>query len=245
MLIQLVRLELLKSKRSLVVLLTAVCPLLVVLLTSGMYFKSTRFAAGVTPDWPSFVLGAMALWTYFMLPLYLALAAALVNSAEHKNQAWRLLFTLPVNPREVFLAKGILVWGLVLASNVFFAIYCCAAVVLMGTLAHVPTPLGGLPLAAPLARVCIAVLPILVLQHAISWRYANVAVPLGVGIFGAMGILQLGSSKYWVYFPWCYGLVSSNGTDDARRLALFLAAGIGILLLGLSSVWVGKREISH
>ncbi|QNB00381.1 ABC transporter permease subunit [Massilia sp. Se16.2.3] len=102
------RLEAMKARRSLALLMMLACPLMVVLLNTGMLLRQVG-ADGVPPRaWEGFWLGNQALWCYFMLPLYLALCTALVNGVEHRQHGWRLMLTLPVGARQLYLAKLLL-----------------------------------------------------------------------------------------------------------------------------------------
>ena len=96
-----------------------------------------------------------------------------------------------------------------------------------------------------LAKIALTCLPVVLIQHALSWRYANFVLPLAVGIGATMGIIQLGSSDYWVYFPWSYSLMVSNGTaPEARQLALGLAGAVALALLAWTTWRAGKGEIA-
>ena len=65
------------------------------------------------------------------------------------------------------------------------------------------------------------------------------------GVIATMGIVQLGSSKYWVYYPWSYTLMAVNGSaPDMQQKALLLATGLGAALFALTCYWLGKREVS-
>jgi hypothetical protein len=69
-------------------------------------------------------------------------------------------------------------------------------------------------------------------------------LPLAVGIGATMGIIQLGSSEYWVYFPWSYSLMASNGgAPEARHLALLLSGAVAVALLAWTTWRAGKRHI--
>ncbi|MGH8078640.1 MAG: hypothetical protein ACREPE_15150 [Lysobacter sp.] len=57
--------------------------------------------------------------------------------------------------------------------------------------------------------------------------------------------MQIGSSVYWVYYPWSYVLMAVNGSDtQMQQQALMLAAGLGVLMYGVSALWLGKREVA-
>lgn len=239
----LLKLEILKLRRSLPLLLMFACPLLVVLLTTGIAFKSNASFMAHPDFWKRFWLGNLALWSYFMLPLYIALITALLNGNEHRNQAWRLLLTLPITRRELYLTKAALAWGCAIGANLALGMFVALAAGLILLL----TPTSGDPFAFPfllaLAKTALTCLPVVLIQYAISWRVPNIVFPLAVGICATMGIAQLGNSDYWVYYPWSYSLMSSNaGSEATQQLALLLAAAVGAALLALTTYRAGKGE---
>ncbi len=243
MLFTLIRVEMLKLRRSLALLMLLVCPLLVVLLNTGMLLKGGMLHKSGT--WQGFWLGNLALWCYFMLPLYIALVTALLNGQEHKSHAWRLMLTLPLLPGQLYLAKALLAWGFVLGANACLLLLCHAVLWLIATLVPGLPPLPDFPAALSLFKVAIACLPVVVIQHAVSWRFANVVAPLALGVGATMGIIQLGSSSYWVYFPWSYALMAANGGSAALQTqALLLAAVVGVVAYLASAFWLGRRELA-
>lgn len=241
----LLRLELLKLRRSLPLLLLLACPFLVVALSTGMLLKSDDAFFARPHFWSGFWQGILALWTYFMMPLYIALVTALLNGNEHRNATWRLLLTLPVTPRQLYLAKAVLAWSCVLGANLGLALLSILGAQLLAALRPTPPGMFEFSLWQALAAVSLACLPVVLIQHALSWRVANFVLPLAVGIGATMGIIQLGSSEYWVAFPWSYSLMAANGTaPEARRLALLLAAGLAPGLLAWTTWRAGRRPIT-
>jgi ABC-type Na+ transport system ATPase subunit NatA len=240
----LLRLELLKLRRSLPLLLLVACPLLVVALNTGMALKSGGAAFARPGFWFGFWQGNLALWTYFMLPLYIALVTALLNGNEHKHGTWRLLLSLPVTPRQLYLAKAALAWGCVLGAHLALGLLATLAAQLLAALRPTPPGMFDFSIALALAKISLACLPVVLIQHALSWRFANFVLPLAVGIGATMGIIQLGSSEYWVYFPWSYSLMASNGgAPEARHLALLLSGAVAVALLAWTTWRAGKRHI--
>lgn len=123
------------------------------------------------------------------------------------------------------------------------------AVLLLLAMAVAALPLGGSAPGAPawsmagaLLAALAARLPMLVLQHALSWASQNIILPLAVGVCATMGIIQLGSAEYWRFFPWSYPLMAASGSDHAMRLtalALGLTGGVGLFVLGC---WFAGRR---
>ncbi len=105
MIFTLIRIELLKVKRSLALLMMLACPLMVNLLCFALELKTNR--TGVVKA-SMYWMGNTAIWAYFMFPLYIALVAGLLNGNEHKNSTWRVMLTLPISARQLFFSKFVL-----------------------------------------------------------------------------------------------------------------------------------------
>lgn len=243
--LKLMSVELLKIRRSLALLMMFAAPLIVVLFSTLMMVKQTDLAALSSKHWGNYWMGNIALWAYFMQPMYIALIAGLLSGQEHRNQSWRLMLTLPVSQAQLFMAKAVLAWLFVLASNLILVAGTALAV---GGLGLAGAPLAGafdylaLPVVLKLSLAC---LPVIVIQHAVAWRFQNLVLPLAVGVMATMGITQVGSSEYWVWHPWTYPLMAAMGSaPDMRHQALLLAAGVGALLFALSTVFLGRREVA-
>jgi hypothetical protein len=242
---KLMSVELLKIRRSLALLMLVAAPLIVVVFDVLMMLKRTGLAALASKHWAGFWMGNTALWTYFMLPLYIALVCALLNGQEHRNQSWRLMLTLPVSQSQLYVVKALLAWLFVVCSNLVLLGATALAIALLGAAG---APLAGAfeyPIVSVAARMSVACLPIILIQHAVAWRFQNLVLPLAVGVFGTMGIMQVGSSEYWTWYPWTYPLMAANGSDGGNQhLALMLAAGLGALLFAVTTLVLGRREVA-
>jgi hypothetical protein len=244
--IKILSIELLKVKRSQAQWMMIAIPLLVVLLNVLMLLKRTPVASLGGLDerhWLRLWQSTTALWCYFMLPLYIALVTGLLNGHEHKNHTWRLMLTLPISQRQLYVAKAVLAWLFVVGANVVLVAGTSLAIGLLGVAG---APLAGAfaaPMLAMLSKISLACIPVLLIQHALSWRVRNLVLPLAVGVIATMGIAQIGSSTYWAWYPWTYPLMAANGGDAALQShALLLAAGVGAALFALSALVLGGRE---
>ncbi|HEY5798902.1 MAG TPA: ABC transporter permease [Burkholderiaceae bacterium] len=242
--LDLLRVELLKVRRSLALAMMVVIPLFVVLLTTAMLLKRHQLGAMSGRVWTGYMTANLAIWCSFMLPLYIALVTGLLNGHEHKNQTWRLMLTLPVSQPALYATKLLLAWLFVAGANLVLAAALTLVVSVLG-LAGADTGVAfDYPLWKGLAGVTAIILPVLAIQHAVSWRYANLVAPLATGIVGSMGIMQIGSSQYWAYYPWSWPMMYVMGSNpDHRAQALQLGAGVGAALCGATILYLGKRAI--
>lgn len=244
--LKLLMVELLKIRRSLSLLMMILIPMMVVVLNVLVLVKRDGIGAIDAKQWGFYWMTTTAMWCYFMLPLYIALVTGLLNGQEHKNQSWRLMLTLPVSQTKLFLVKGLLAWLFVMGASAILAVGGMAGagvLVVMGASAQGAFDFAPLPM---LAKLAIGSLPVIAIQHAVSWRYQNLVLPLGLGVVATMGITQIGSSRSWMYYPWSYNLMAVNGADIARQQhALILAALTGAALFAVAAFVLGRREVEQ
>lgn len=236
--------ELIKIRRSLALLMMFAIPLMVVALISATLVKRNELNAIGARQWMDFWGGNTAVWCYFMLPLYIALDTGLLNGQEHKNQTWRLMLTLPVSQFQLFVVKAFLAWLFVIGATVVLALGALLSAWILVLAGAGADGAFSFPLLPVIGKVALACLPVLAIQHALSWRVQNLVLPLAVGVVATMGITQIGGSELWVWYPWAYSLMAVNGGAVAKQhLALMLAALVGTALFALSAYLLGRREV--
>nr|WP_315485557.1 ABC transporter permease [uncultured Undibacterium sp.] len=239
MIFKLLQLELLKVRRSLALLMMLLCPLMVTVLIFSMQLKTNK---GGPIHWEMYWLGNTAIWGYFMLPLFIALATGLLNGSEHKNATWRLMLTLPITARQLFLAKFILAVLFVVGANVALFAQIALSIGVFGLLGFSTDQAFQYDFVRGFFLATVCSLPIVIVQHWISWCVQNIVAPLAVGVVATMGIMQIGQSKDWVYYPWAYVMTAVNGTaPDIAIRATTLACLVASVLLIWTTYWVGRK----
>ncbi len=245
MIIRLCGIELLKIRRSLVLLMTLACPMAVVFLMFLVTLRNTP-PSEMTPErWGIVWMSVSAMWSWFMLPLFVALSTALINGNEHRNHTWRLMLSLPIRRSELYAAKAIVAILLLLTAHLVLLLSTTLTIALLGQFDY---PMAGAFNIEPtqmLWAAPVAALPLLVIHHALSWRLTSVVPPLAIGVVATFAGTQIGSSEYWMWWPWTYPLVSTNAaTETARASALLIGLTMGAGLFVLSAWWLTKREVT-
>jgi lantibiotic transport system permease protein len=244
MMLRICQIELLKIRRSLVLLMTLACPVAVVVLVFAMNLRRASPQTMGPEQWAMLWASVSAMWSWFMLPLYVALSTSLINGNEHRNQTWRLMLSLPITQVELYAAKAVIAILLMLGAHLAMLASSALAICCLGAFGYpmegaFTTGLSPMLLAAP-----VAALPMLLLQHAISWRIRSIVPPLAISVVATFAAIQVGSSEYWPWLPWTYPMVSSNATSEAARAsALILAPALTIVLFPLTAWWLGRREV--
>jgi hypothetical protein len=235
---KILKVELLKTRRSLALLMMFACPFMVVLLGFLIQFeRKTKM------PWDIYWANGSAIWCYFMLPLYIALVTVLLNGFEHKNAAWRLMLTFPISIRELYISKLILGWIFVIGANVVLLLMLMLTIMVFSMMGHDVGEILPVKVLSDLTKASFTALPILILQHCLSWKFSSIVTPLSVGVISTMAITQLGQSKYWIYYPWSYVMMAVHGKDDAmQNKALLLAIFLAGILLVISTWWLGKKD---
>lgn len=241
--LKLLSIEMMKTRRSLALLMMFAIPLFVVALNLMILVKRSGIASITEQQWFFFWSGSMGMWCYFMMPLYIALVTGLLNGQEHKNQTWRLMLTLPISQTQLFLVKSLLAWLFVMGATLVIISGNVLAVELLGLLGANVKGAYGMAFGPMLAKTALTCVPVLLIQHAVSWRFQNLVAPLALGAIATMGITQIGSSKDWIWYPWSYPMMALLGSDPSKQQeALWLAAAVGLVLLAASAAWLGRRQ---
>ena len=244
--LKLLSVELLKIRRSLALLMMFAIPMMVVTLNVLILVRRHGAHAILAEHWKFYWLGGSGLWCYFMLPLYIALITTLLNGHEHKHQTWRLMLTLPVTQLQLFVVKGVLAWLFVMGASAILVIGAnlgAGMLIVFGASGGGAFEFDAVPF---MAKLAITTLPVIAIQHAVSWRVGNIVAPLALGVIATMGITQIGSSSSWIWYPWVYSLMAINGSEPGhQQQALWLAAGVGTLLFAASAWYLSRREVEH
>ena len=241
----LIRIELLKTKRSLALLMLFVTPMSVVLLSTMMFIHSDGKQVAEV-GWGIFWIGNFSLWGVFMLPLYIMLITVLLNQIEHKEGGWRFMLSLPVSRVEFFLAKLLLSFIYLLVANLLLVIMIAGVT---GSLTLTGYTGEGLP--SPqiplnfIFNATLAGLGILSIQQLLSWRFKNFIVPMATGVIGTFSVLQMASSKYWFLNPWSYTLVATNSSDVNRSdSGVLLSLVVFATVLVFSYFYIRQRDVT-
>jgi len=244
MLIKLIQIELIKTKRSLALLMMFLSPLMV-LLVNLLLLLNNEGKMIADKGWSLYWLQNYAMWGYFMMPLYIALITALLNGIEHRSNGWRFMMSLPVKQKDLFLAKLILAWIYLIGASLVLFISIFLSILILEAAGITGADMLSFEVSQKLIFTCIACLAILTIQHIVSWRWKNIVAPLGLGVVATMSIMQFSHSKYWHFNPWTYTLMTTNSPEPSMQSsAIIYSLFISLVLTIIAMVWLGKREVS-
>lgn len=239
------KIELLKIKGLKLLLLACFFPVLSIIQGIGLV-KNIGETKGFTDFWPSFFSGSTLLYGMFILPMLITILIAMIIRIEHSNNGWKQLLAMPIERRNVYLSKLLLVFMILFISVAVLIVgIIISGMVLGGT---EPIPLKIVVLRPILALI--AALPIIALQFYLSIRFKHIGVPLGVGALTILPIILIANSaKYWIFYPWTYPLLTimpnSIISIDASRYGIMYGVSIisFILIIGIGLLQFKKKDI--
>ena len=197
--------------------------------------------------WDDFLVRTLNGCCFFSVGFVLLIIGLIVH-IEHKANAWKQLFTLPLSRGSVYLGKLLLTFTMIF---LFFALYLTVSILSGTLLGYIVPDLGFSNFKIPFSHLFrffleffISILPMVFLQFWLSFRLRNLITSLGVGLGGLMVGLLLKNWQYIDYLPYAppfkllnYGEVKIPG----HSIDYLSGAVYTILLAALSYQDFSKR----
>jgi hypothetical protein len=234
--------ELIKLRRSLVLLLACAAPLCV-----------TAFAAlalATRPSevrWERFLDEGLAMWSFFMLPMSVTALTMLLAQLEHAPRMWSHLLVLPVARARLFLGKAIIALLLLLLMQllVYLGLYAAGFAVdsalgrgkLRGDRQLDDMALG-------MAVMAVGALPMLWIQLWIALSVRSFVTPLVVGIIGTFFALVITASGVDVYIPWLLQIYATMWPRPSGVIAVTAGLIGGVATLAAMTLALSGRELA-
>ncbi|MCY0991007.1 ABC transporter permease [Nannocystis sp. ILAH1] len=171
--------------------------------------------------WTSLWRSSWESMAVFFVPMAAILTTSLVVQIEVRNNCWKQVHALPLEPHTIFLAKfAVIVLMLVQFFLLFdLGIYLSALLPWL-LVAGVPYPQASLPLGTfvgDTALYFVDCLPIVAAQYLMSLRFANFLAPIGIGFLAWVGALGVLSWQHANLVPYAYTMLDYLGDNPAAR----------------------------
>ena len=233
--------EIRKLNRSLAAVLAVAAPSLIAVFGFFMLLRGKA-----AQPWEMWMLSAIGIWSYFMLPMSVTALTALVAHMEHGPKSWDHLRSLPLPRWRLYAAKAVMVLAVVAIMSVLTLLLTWGAVMLAATIKPELTPTGPLDVglyAVTMGKVFLAAILMVSIQLWIALRFASFVPALVVGIGGTFFSVVATSAKQGVFFPWQMP-VNMLATEAWRvNTALGLGCGLGLVVLALATAHLSRREV--
>jgi len=232
--------EMIKLRRSLVLLLCAAAPMFVAVLVLLIGLDQDK-----AMPWTMLTTSGSALWAYFMLPMTVTALTVLVAQLEHAPKAWNAVLALPVPRWRVFAAKALVVCGLVaLMSVAVWGLLLAAGAAIEAIKAgdNLTGPLEPRTGARLLATMFGGGLLLIAVQLWVALRFRSFVPPLVLGIGGTFVAVAATAAKQGAWFPWLIP-VNALATDQARsEAAINLGFWGGLAVFAAMLVHMSRYE---
>lgn len=246
---QVLRAELLKYRRTFMVKLVVCIPLFF-----AVYSLVTTYLLPMAYNWNGILVLSFNWWPVTFLPLDYGLFAGMVAGQERKVGAYRALKAEAGAPQCIWLGK---IGGMMVVSTLS-SLVLVAGDLVCGVLQGDVPPVQVVAVAALLCWVTTWALIPLMLWMA-TW--GGMLLSLVIGIFGAAAGVLLAPTKLWLYCPWSWATrlmcpvigVHPNGTILPQTSPLFdagvIPVGVGVslavfvVLTFFTAQWFARREV--
>ncbi|WP_079477898.1 ABC transporter permease [Halobacillus salinus] len=160
------------------------------------------------------------------LLLGMAILASQLATLEHKQASWKQILALPVRRRDVFVAKFLVIAGMISVSSFLLFI----GTILLGAGLGFGWDAPVLAIAENSFYPMLAGLPVLALQVWLSIIKQNQSGPLSIGIFGAVFSMYSYEVPNWVIWKWP---LLFPDKDPFPYVAMGILVGVLVLVLGV------------
>ena len=250
--LELLKIEFMKVKRSKIVPLIFVAPLLVV--ASGIANLSSYFTPEYTNAWPAMFIQSALVYAYYLLPLSMIVVCVMIAGQETQNNGILKMLALPVSRYALSLAKFcVLVFYLLMEMVVFLAVFIAAGLIATSTMGITET-LPVLYLLKWCVGLFLTMLPSVATMWAVTVLFEKPLLSVGLNLLLVIPGVLVANTPLWIAYPYCYSgyLVSCSlheftaaSSDAAFSLMPFLpcAALIFALVLTVAVINFGKKEM--
>ena len=231
--------DIIKLKRTLVLLVCLAAPVCAAAFPVMIMLNHPQ-----TRPWVQLLSEGAAVWAYFLFPMAVTALTVLVAQVEHGPRMWNHLLTLPVDRARLFIAKIVVVMGLVVLMTlilygILYGFIIAGAMFIPGAL--VTGDPQCLDTFISLFMMTGAGLMMIVLQLWLALRFKSFAIPLVVGIVGTFLALAIQASKAFVFLPWLAPAYTFTITKPGS-LAVVIFGYAGGLLLAPMMLWHLSRH---
>ncbi len=249
---ELLGIEFTKVKRSKIIPLIFIAPLLVVV--SGVSNLSMYFTPEYTNAWPAMFIQSALVYAYYLLPFSMIVVCVMIVGRETGNNGILKMLALPVSRYSLSLAKFcVLSFYLLMEMVVFLVVFVIAGLIATTTMGITET-LPILYLLKWCVGLFLTMLPCVATMWAITVLFEKPFLSVGLNLLLVIPGILVANTPFWIAYPYCYSgyLVSCSlhdftaaSSDAAFSLMPFLpcAAVVFALVLALAVTQFGKKEM--
>lgn len=251
--IDLLKIEFMKVKRSKIVPLIFIAPLLVVV--SGVANLSQYFTPEYTNAWAAMFIQSALVYAYYLLPFSMIVVCVMIAGRETGNNGILKMLALPISRYSLSIAKFcVLVFYLFMEMVVFFAVFIIAGTIATNSMGVTET-MPVLYLIKWCIGLFLTMLPCVATMWAITVLFDKPLFSVGLNLLLVIPGVLIANTPVWIAYPYCYSgyLVSCSlhdfTADSANTISFSLfpflpiAAAVFVLVLSIAVTKFGKKEM--
>ena len=250
--LELLKIEFMKVKRSKIVPLIFIAPLLVV--ASGVANLSRYLTPEYTNAWPAMFIQSALVYAYYLLPFSMIVVCVMIAGRETGNNGILKMLALPVSRYSLSTAKFcVLAFYLLMEMVVFLAVFVVAGTVATRTMGVTET-LPVLYLVKWCAGLFLTMLPCVGTMWAITVLFEKPLLSVGLNLLLVIPGVLVANTSVWIAYPYCYSgyLVSCSLHDftvesNTMAFSLFpflpIAVLVFVLVFAVAVIKFGKKEM--
>ena len=250
--LDLLKIEFMKVRRSRIIPLIFIAPLLVV--STGIANLSRYFTPEYTDAWPAMFIQSALVYAYYLLPFSMIVVCVMIAGREKQNSGILKMLALPVSRYSLSMAKFcVLLFYLFLEMAVFFGMFAAAGLIAVKT-AGITEALPAPYLLKWCAGLFITMLPCTAAMWAVTVVFEKPLLSVGLNLLLVIPGVLAANTPIWILYPYCYSgylvscslhdftAASSGGTFELTPFVP-CAALVFVLMLGLAVTRFGKKEM--
>lgn len=250
--LELLKIEFMKVKRSKIIPLIFIAPLLVV--ASGIANLSSYFTPEYTNAWPAMFIQSALVYAYYLLPFSMIVVCVMIAGRETGNNGILKMLALPVSRYTLSFAKFcVLMFYLLMEMVVFLTMFVVAGMIATSTTGITET-LPILYLLKWCVGLFLTMLPCVATMWAITVLFEKPLLSVGLNLLLVIPGVLVANTPLWIAYPYCYSgyLVScslhdftTEGISTTFELFPFLpcAVLVFVLVLAVAITRFGKKEM--
>lgn len=199
---EVLKIEFIKVRRSKIVPLIFIAPLLVVV--SGIANLSSYFTPEYTNAWPAMFIQSALVYAYYLLPFSMIVVCVMLMGRERQNNGMLKMLALPVGRYILSFAKFcVLLFFLLMEMVVFFFSFIIAGMVATRTM--------GITEILPVFYIlkwCFGLLFTMLPCVAVMWEitilFEKQLLSIGLNLLLVIPGVLVANTPLWIVYPYCY-----------------------------------------
>lgn len=199
---ELCKIEFMKAKRSKIVLLIFISPLLVI--ASGIANLSSYFTPEYTNAWAAMFIQSALVYAYYLLPFSMIVVCVMIAGRERGNNGILKMLALPVSRYALSLAKFcVLLFCLLMEIVVFLGIFLLIGMAAAGS-AGINETIPILYLVKWCMGLFVTMLPCITTMWAITVLFEKTLFSIGLNLLFVIPGVLIANTPLWITYPYCY-----------------------------------------